>query len=549
MQTGNKSPKKQIGRITMETLPFHHRKTLDNGVTIAVNSPPEVLKRLMPAKLPNADILLCGDTATHNDISLMNTEFPVLHRMFVEERGRTAEGKPINGQWDWATGRMLKPQYLVGDRDRVDAHMKALRMAVTGPTRAEYKMLNVNAHLSSMLLRETKDFAIKRKGEIVPVEEFLRPVYFDEDGVATIPELGVTIRHTDKDAYSVSSGCQKYAIQLTAEGDLSPSWPLPQLRAIEVTHEFAMYAVGCDSGFGGGPTTCYLFEFGGEYVLWDCPAYVSRTLMHNGIMPGQVKKIFISHVHDDHANDLLPFALNSMRKVEILATREVMYSLKVKLSALWNKPIERIDKYFRWRVISVGDLIDPISLYGYQFKPFYGLHPIPSIGVTVSHEGKHVLTISGDTGLEFVLKAKLENKTINQQRYDQISSLLRNEPCFVDAGEASIHGILPDLMQFDTSQIHTYHRGSLPAEYLKKVNLVKPGNIYAVRTGDSRSYDAATISTTLQNLPHGRHGTASLARSGRHAQGQQSCGLCLLHCSRHRRGRHRPDGSNYAWQE
>lgn len=489
----------------MKAIPFFKMLQLGD-TTVSFNCPPEILKRLKveeadikrelglagDAKLPNPTVIVLGDTATHNLTPLASPEFPVLYQMF------------LNGGFDWKTSTMVKPIYLVGEKRRVDAHLKALYLAVTGPTGSDFKKAGVSRGLRQMLERESNHLALKRNGEVLPIEEFCRPVYFEnyskEGGTAQIKDLGIEVLHLGMDEYEISRGETRQSVKLTSEGVLEPSWALPELHSVEIPHEFRMFVLGSDSGFGPGPTTGYLFDFGGEYVMYDCHAYVSRTLLHNGITPGQIRKIVISHVHDDHANDLMPFALNQTRKVEILATREVSYALKLKLAALWDWPVERVEKYFRWKDLSAGSGFAPINLFGYEFSSFYGLHPIPSIGMTIRRKGQHVLTVSGDTGTKGLLDTALKAEVISEERYRFLCGLPALGWCFIDAGEASIHGMLKDLEAFDASKIFTYHRWSLPADMAEKFSCVKPGDFYPPTTQEIRHSDSSVVAAVLQRI-------------------------------------------------
>lgn len=89
----------------------------------------------------------------------------------------------------------------------------------------------------------------------------------------------------------------------------------------------------------GGATSGYLLENNGEYVLMDMGSGVLSRLQEY-IHPAQLKCVFISHIHNDHINDL--YLLKYM--LEILRQRgEMENALKIvgpeELSRLMPSPV------------------------------------------------------------------------------------------------------------------------------------------------------------------------------------------------------------------
>ena len=448
---------------------------------IAFNCPPEIFREWDKAGItPN--IIVLGDTPFYQNVPLACLEFPFLNSVFRK------------GGFDFAKGVVVRPFIVVGDKERVDAHLKALRLAFHGPTHQELRnKLKVSAKVRETILADGQFFAPKdAKGQIVPFEEFVRPVYF-QDNRARVGDLEII--RVEKDAYKVVGDGHEYVVALTAEGHLGPAWPIPELRNIATPHQFRVFVLGSDSGFGTGPTTGYVLEFNGKYMLWDVPPYCSATLQYNGIFPDE---IFISHWHDDHCNDLVYFALNSYHRIEMIGPAEILHGVQIKLAAMLNMSVERVKSLFRWREIKVGT---PFFHHGYRFDFHYGFHPIPSIGVRVTHNDKHCVTISGDTGFGSVIERAEKAGAISSSRIEEILGLLDDGyPTFVDVGEAFIHGAPIDFLTCERTTLFMYHRNGLPENLRQNANLVRPGNAYAVSEMDPKSSDTALIDKVLHQM-------------------------------------------------
>jgi len=459
-------------------------------IKIAFNCHPGAVKYWAKEGTAGPDIIVIGDTAMHEQVAMTCPEFPMLKSIFAQ------------GGFDFAEKKVTKPLILVGDSKRVQAHAHSIRLAFHGPSESEHRsQIRTAANVRKLLLADQAHLANKDKdGKIIPFEDYVVQCPFSpENGSAKINDE-LEIIHVGKDQYIVRYKGEEQTVELTSEGTTGPSWPIPVLKNIQTPHHFRVFVLGSSSGFGAGPTTCYLLEMNGEFIMWDCSPYASWTLSANGIDPGQVKKIIISHIHDDHLSDLIPFALNPHGKVEIMATREIIYSLQIKLAALMNIAVDRLKHLFTWTEIKVSK---PVSINGFRFDFHYGFHPIPSLGAKISHNGSRYCTITGDTGFAKVLEPALEAKAIAESRADYILRLLEEkgvETIFADIGEQMIHGFPTDLERLELPHIQIYHRPDLPEALRRKANLVVPGNAYCIKEMDPMISDVALLSQVLQNL-------------------------------------------------
>jgi CRP-like cAMP-binding protein len=461
--------------------------------TIAFNGHPESIKRFTKNNIPTPNIVVIGDTAVYQQVALCSPEFLLLNLMF-REKG-----------FDFATGQVLRPLILVGEEERVGRHLAALRLAFNGPSRAEYRsQLRVSQPVRETQLAASNFFALKdRGGEAIPFSALVRPVCFDKsDRKALFTSSGeeIEICHTGEDSYRVRLNGFEQSVALTPAGEIGPAWPLPELSEIEVPHHFRTFVLGSDNAFGPGPTTGFLIEINGEYLLWDCPPYCSWTLRHNGILPGHIREIILSHIHDDHANDFIPFIFNSQNRIKLTTTREIQYSLLVKLEALLNKPAQTIEPFFQWNIVKVGQ-VEHNS--GYHFDFHYGFHPIPSLGVTISGRNGPEVVISGDTCslalLEKAQKAGAITPT-HQAELARLPAQGQEGIVFLDGGGAQIHGELEELARFQHPNIQIYHLDALPPAYQIRLNLVRPGQFYAARPMPHEIVHMNLITISLINM-------------------------------------------------
>src|SRR5205085_9254492 len=97
------------------------------------------------------------------------------------------------------------------------------------------------------------------------------------------------------------------------------------------------------------PTTTNLLSLGGEFFLVECSPFTAWLLSRFGISIGDIRGIFVSHIHDDHVVDLYKFAWNGYHRIELITTAEIREQVLRKFSSLWGVSREAVDLAFRWR--------------------------------------------------------------------------------------------------------------------------------------------------------------------------------------------------------
>ena len=460
-------------------------KPAGTNLIIAINSLPEY-HRICLASKTFPTVVVLGDTVHVDGVALGDVEMLFLTSMFP------------GGGFDFKSMSVVRPMILVGAERRVKATMKALRHAFHGLTREELHRLGLKDNIVEMLAKEGEYFRPKNKdGVLIPFEDFVKAVPFRNDE-ARID--GALIAHVGHDQYLITSneGGASEVVALEKIGNLRPSWPIPRIAGIEVPHAFRLSVLGSDSPFGKGPTTTFLIDVNGEFLLWDCGDYATLTLKENGIPLSRVSHVIVSHDHKDHCGDLPALALNPYRKITIITTQEIKYSVITRLAAILDVDEGRAERMFHW------DVVKPGKAYWFRdcrFDLHYGAHPIPSIGARIFRGKELLAVISGDTGNKTVLAKMVESGAMTTARMGYLLGALvtdNGQPVIVDVGEAGIHGFPVDII--DLEAVKLSHRGTLPDHLKHAATLVKPGETFVSIGQMTHSFDAVLITQTLERL-------------------------------------------------
>src|SRR6185503_7480783 len=144
------------------------------GLQLAVGFPEEVVKAWLAAGA-QVNAWLVPDTRTAHGIVQWAFEFPLYHALFV--RGTFSRGEKIP---------------VVVRREVWSAVVEYLRLTLLGLTRTEMIEAGVAVDIADMLARESDYLALKRPdGSVAQIEDFLEPIFFDDEGVARCGSLVV----------------------------------------------------------------------------------------------------------------------------------------------------------------------------------------------------------------------------------------------------------------------------------------------------------------------------------------------------------------------
>jgi ribonuclease BN (tRNA processing enzyme) len=166
-------------------------------------------------------------------------------------------------------------------------------------------------------------------------------------------------------------------------------------------------------GFG----TSAVVEGPGGYFLLDCPDLIHRAIREACESSGwkvdhdKIDDILITHLHGDHVNGLESFgwARFVSRLRGINRTMPRVHTHPASAERLWERlapamdpPLTRggrksvLADFFDVRTFEPGHAIEIVGL---KVECRYTIHPVPTIGLKISHNGK-TLGWSGDTCFE-----------------------------------------------------------------------------------------------------------------------------------------------------
>lgn len=178
-----------------------------------------------------------------------------------------------------------------------------------------------------------------------------------------------------------------------------------------------------DSGaapYMGSPCTGYVVSTRSSQILLDCGPGVA-TAVGRTLDPVDLNAVFITHLHQDHCWDLLPFA-QSLRVRRGISSRRLFSSARVEgpqmprpipvyLGSGGKEMIEDFESYFPVSTpapfdTATGGVLDfrefsgtePIAVGDILVEPFAVQHSIPAVGFAIG-DGTTRLVFTGDTGL------------------------------------------------------------------------------------------------------------------------------------------------------
>ncbi|MBI5494217.1 MAG: cyclic nucleotide-binding domain-containing protein [Deltaproteobacteria bacterium] len=473
----------------------------DKLVRVLFGAPPEVSRRLKADQKPGPDgkpvsnfpdVVVYPTRRVVRDTPTVCPEFVLFASAF------------LGGRYDWAKASMKSPIRWVGTQDELDALALVMKECFLGVDEKELRtQVRSNPRIREMLLNDQKFFSVKdAAGAPHPLGHYCQFLPFDGADTLVLEE-GVRIScHRAQDRFTVEYQGERSEVTIAYDGVDRPMWadvyPKPDqpLRP----QVFGLMVLGSDSAFStAGPTTTNLLSLGGEFFLWDCSPFTAWLLNRLGISVGDIRGIFVSHIHDDHVVDLYRFAWNGYRKIEIITTPEVREQVLRKFSALWGVERAKLEDAFRWRVVRP---YRPFLINGVSITLHYGAHPIPSYGGRFEYRGQS-FGLTGDTsskGGPVGLDKQLEKGLISQERHDALVDFPRQQFTLCDAGEATIHGFVADFSAYDPAGIMLAHRSDIPAQFADKLKLAGP--LFERRLADSNPtvQDAAVVSEVLSHL-------------------------------------------------
>jgi hypothetical protein len=406
--------------------------SLPTGQTMMFGAPPEALKVLLLWEYPAPSIVVLPPDPIYSDgINQASFEFLLYNHMFL-----------LNGLRD------RKPFVVVCDPEQRERIEILVRHMLRGPSDEEMSAWRTPASHRKQLLLEMAVVS----GEVAKLrlEQMVRVVPFVDNRV----ELGGTLlENLPTQEVRVTSRGETMTFPRRAQG--RPSLPLyfADVETPVTGPRLGLQVIGSASGFSGAEwSSCYIIWINGQPLIVDGTPYLDDHLRRLGIEDDQILGYLITHNHEDHANMI--GQLVSRRPVTVLTSGPVMASLVARLAAILECPPDEARRFFKWVPLHPGmDSYGPaLHWFGAEIRTWYSVHTIPTLGVDISMNGKHI-RMPGDTLWGRQLDPLLEQRVITRQRYDFIQHTYDGADIIVaDAGGGPVH---PDPQEVSELAAHS----------------------------------------------------------------------------------------------
>lgn len=180
--------------------------------------------------------------------------------------------------------------------------------------------------------------------------------------------------------------------------------------------ELGLIIAGTSIGTRPGVTSNFIFHWN-DRVLWmDPPARAFEKGLMLGLNIDRVDDFLISHVHEDHIegfSGILKRKIENRQKLNLLTTPKVLQQLKTIFSPNFG---------------DFSDHINYVNVHDAKFQNYHGAsfqvrtnyHPVSTIGLKVSFNGK-TIGVSGDILYkDSILKSRLQTGSISKEEFEQL---------------------------------------------------------------------------------------------------------------------------------
>ncbi|MBI4510347.1 MAG: cAMP/cGMP-dependent 3',5'-cyclic-AMP/GMP phosphodiesterase [Deltaproteobacteria bacterium] len=344
-------------------------------------APPESIKDALAAGLevPSIYVLPTAWFSRRSGLTVAELEFPVYYNFFQKGRRLTA----------------------VCDSEGKRRLSMVLRESLFGPehvdTAFDYAP-RVSLDMRADLGKEMDWFRRKGGGRCVErVEDVVDFVLYDERGRARLGggvEVARTVLTQGQSSWQVVDGGRLLA-EVAEEVENAPErgQPGPVVSGVFQPPAFGLTVLGSSHGFDpAGKTTGFVLWVNHHGVLVDPPCDATETLRLAGVSPRQVDAVILTHCHADHDAGVFQKILEAGR-VSLHTTPTILESFLRKYTALTGETEEQLRRLFVFRPVTLGA---PQRIQGAEFRFFYSLHAIPTVGFECYLGGKSFV-YSADT--------------------------------------------------------------------------------------------------------------------------------------------------------
>lgn len=462
-----------------------HLVPLSSGGAVLVGAPPEALKILVLWEFPYpTTIVLPPDPLFAHGMNQASFEFLLFNHLFR-----------MNGLRD------RRPLLIVCDPEQQERVERLVKHMLRGPTDEQMAAFRTPvAHRRQLLLETT---VVSGEVSKLRPDQMARVIPF-QNGRVTLPDG--TVLQSAGGELQIFDGRESVSVPRRAPHRAQLPLYFADFDTPLMGPRFGIQIIGSASGFSGAEWgSCFVVWINGQPLIVDGTPYLEDHLRRLGIEDDHILGYLITHNHEDHANAL--GQLINRRPVTILTSGPVMASLVERLSAILDSPTQEVRRLFRWIPLQPGleDYGVPLPWFGAEIRTWYSVHTIPTLGVDISMDGKHI-RLPGDTLWGRQLEPLLEQKVITPQRYHFIQHTYDDADVIVaDAGGGPIHPDPQEVLELVShgsgSKLLVTHIPEFARDFLPTAD---PGTGVALIQREERSPEEAMAlfgSPVLRGVP------------------------------------------------
>lgn len=392
--------------------------------TLQVGAPPETIKDTIKilGEVPDTFVLPSRMFNSERGVSLADIEFPAYYNFFLKRR-------------------QIK---LIGREHQIETIFRVLREAVLGPD----------------CIQLVKEYPYGVNKELIPnlraEMEFLRPFSVSGRRKAELNDMAMGIPwgpsnrvpfgsialEKNKDILRVVDG-KKVLAEVPLEVSFGQE---PYKTMSDKPFEpplFGVTVIGSGSGFDPEEMTSgFIIWINRRGILVDPPVDSTYWLKAKNINPRLIDDCILTHCHADHDSGLLQKLLEE-KKINLHTTETIMDSFVRKYLSLTGLNYKSFMNILHFHPVN---LQVPVRIKEGEFRFFYTLHSIPTIGFVVYFQGKSFVYSSDSLYDTKTFNQLYQRGDINRYRLIELTNFpWHHSVVFHEAGRPPLHTPIRNL--------------------------------------------------------------------------------------------------------
>lgn len=421
---------------------------------LQVGATPETIKDTLHllGEVPDTFVLPNRLFGTERGVSLSDIEFPAYYNYFLKQRS-------------------IK---VVGQTHQIETIMGVLKEAVLGPDIVSLQRefpYGVNHDLIPDLRAEMEYFRAKDASGLRKMElsDIATGIPWGPNN--RVPFGNLALERTPKGMLRVVDGARVLA-EVPLDVSFGIDREFPERHQPFMPPLFGVTVIGSGHGFDPKEMTSgFIVWVNRRGILVDPPVDSTLWLKAMDINPRLIDDCILTHCHADHDSGILQKLLEE-KKINLYTTETILESFVRKYRALTGLSHKTFMGLFHFHAIT---LQVPIRIHGGEFRFFYTLHSIPTIGFEVYYQGKSFAYSSDSLYDPPTVRKLFEANVVNRYRMIELMNFpWHHTVIFHEAGIPPIHtpiknlAELPESVQERLFLIHVSERSLPPGSKLRK---------------------------------------------------------------------------------